>query len=101
MARCSQGETLADEALLTGESRPVPRGVGAAVIAGSHNLNAPVLVRVERTGAETRFAQIVALMEQAATSRPQLGATGRPPGPTISHRCPAGSGWRCCLLVVE
>lgn len=67
-----EGETLADEALLTGESRPLPRGVGAVVIAGSHNLNAPVLVRVERTGAATRFAQIVALMEQAATSRPQL-----------------------------
>jgi Cu2+-exporting ATPase len=67
-----EGETLADEALLTGESRPLPRGVGAAVIAGSHNLHAPVLVRVERTGAGTRFAQIVALMEQAATSRPQL-----------------------------
>ncbi len=67
-----EGETLADEALLTGESRPLPRGVGAAVIAGSHNLNAAVLVRVERTGTATRFAQIVALMEQAATSRPQL-----------------------------
>lgn len=67
-----EGETLADEALLTGESRPLPRGVGAAVIAGSHNLNAAVLVRVERTGAQTRFAQIVALMEQAASSRPQL-----------------------------
>jgi Cu2+-exporting ATPase len=67
-----EGQTLADEALLTGESRPLPRGVGAAVIAGSHNLNAPVLVRVERTGGDTRFAQIVALMEQAATSRPQL-----------------------------
>ncbi len=67
-----EGDTLADEALLTGESRPLPRGPGAAVIAGSHNLHAPVLVRVERTGADTRFAQIVALMEQAATSRPQL-----------------------------
>lgn len=67
-----QGQTLADEALLTGESRPLPRGVGAPVIAGSHNLNAAVLVRVERTGAQTRFAQIVTLMEQAASSRPQL-----------------------------
>jgi Cu2+-exporting ATPase len=67
-----EGETLADEALLTGESRPLPRGLGSLVIAGSHNLNAAVLVRVERTGADTRFAQIVALMEQTATSRPQL-----------------------------
>ncbi len=67
-----EGATLADEALLTGESRPLPRGVGATVIAGSHNLHAAVLVRVERIGDDTRFAQIVALMEQAATSRPQL-----------------------------
>jgi len=67
-----QGQTLADEALLTGESRPIPRGAGEAVIAGSHNLAASVLVRVDRTGADTRFAQIVALMEQAASSKPQL-----------------------------
>jgi P-type Cu2+ transporter len=67
-----QGQTQADEALLTGESRPVPRAVGDVVIAGSHNLSAVVLVRVERAGAQTRFAQIVALMESAATSKPQL-----------------------------
>lgn len=67
-----QGHTQADEALLTGESRPVPRSVGDAVIAGSHNLSAVVLVRVQRTGGQTRFAQILALMESAATSKPQL-----------------------------
>jgi Cu2+-exporting ATPase len=67
-----EGETQADEALLTGESRPVSRGRGSAVIAGSHNLAASVVVRVERTGAQTRFAQIVALMEAASTSKPQI-----------------------------
>lgn len=67
-----EGQTHADEALLTGESRPLPRGPGAAVMAGSHNLSATVLVRVERTGEDTRYAQIVALMEEAAQSRPQL-----------------------------
>ncbi len=67
-----EGQTLADEALLTGESRPLSRGVGAPVIAGSHNLAAAVLVRVDRIGADTRFAQIVALMEQAASSKPHL-----------------------------
>ncbi len=67
-----EGQTLADEALLTGESRPLSRGVGAQVIAGSHNLAAAVLVRVDRIGADTRFAQIVALMEQAASSKPHL-----------------------------
>jgi P-type Cu2+ transporter len=67
-----QGATLVDEALLTGESHPLPRTVGAQVVAGSHNLLATVWVRVLRLGADTRFAQIVRLMEGAATSKPQL-----------------------------
>lgn len=67
-----QGNTLADESLLTGESRPLPRGEGGVVIAGSHNLSAAVIVRVKHTGDQTRFAQIVALMESASTSKPQL-----------------------------
>ncbi|MGQ0709728.1 MAG: heavy metal translocating P-type ATPase [Rhodoferax sp.] len=65
-----EGRTTVDEALLTGESSAVLRGVGDAVIAGSHNLGAPVTVRVTQTGADTRYAQIVALMESASTSRP-------------------------------
>ena len=68
----THGDTLVDQSLLTGESRPVPRGVGSGVVAGSHNLAAPVQVRVERTGADTRFAQIVALMQSAATAKPRL-----------------------------
>lgn len=64
------GATTVDEALLTGESRPLARTTGMAVIAGSHNLSASVEVRVQRTGKHTRYAQIVDLMESAATSRP-------------------------------
>ncbi len=67
-----QGETLADEALLTGESKPVAHAVGSTVIAGSHNLSSVVQMRVERVGAQTRFAQIVALMESASTSKPPI-----------------------------
>ena len=67
-----RGDTSVDEALLTGESRPVTRVVGDEVISGSHNLTVPVLVRVERVGDETRFAQIVRLMESASTTRPML-----------------------------
>lgn len=66
------GRTQVDEALLTGESEPLARGVGQGVIAGSHNLAASVLMQVLRTGRETRYAEIVALMEQAATDRPRL-----------------------------
>jgi Cu2+-exporting ATPase len=67
-----QGGTLVDESLLTGESQPLARGVGGTVIAGSHNLSSVVQVRVERLGDQTRFAQIVALMETAATSKPAI-----------------------------
>lgn len=66
------GQTRVDEALLTGESKPLSRERGAPVIAGSHNLSAAVQVRVERLGNDTRFAGIVALMEQAALNKPQL-----------------------------
>jgi len=67
-----EGSTLADESLLTGESRPLPRQQGSLVIAGSHNLSAAVVVRVDLTGNQTRFAQIVSLMESASASKPQL-----------------------------
>jgi Cu2+-exporting ATPase len=50
----------------------VARGQGSTVIAGSHNLGAPVLVRIERVGGQTRFSQIVALMESASVEKPQL-----------------------------
>jgi len=65
------GETRVDEALLTGESRPLARGPGAQVLSGSHNLSSTVQMRVERAGETTRFAQIVALMESAADTKPQ------------------------------
>ncbi|MDD2547183.1 MAG: cation-translocating P-type ATPase [Burkholderiaceae bacterium] len=68
----TRGHTQADEALLTGESTPVVRPWGSRVIAGSHNLLAPVEVRVEGVGAQTRFAEIVALMESASLQKPRL-----------------------------
>jgi len=65
------GTTMVDEALLTGESRALHRAVGGQVVAGSHNLSATVLVRVQCLGAQTRFAQIVALMESASLTKPR------------------------------
>jgi P-type Cu2+ transporter len=67
-----EGETRIDEALLTGESQPVVRTAGQGVVAGSENLTGVVVVRVERTGSQTRYAEIVALMEQAAVEKPRL-----------------------------
>ena len=67
-----RGTTTADEALLTGESTPLARGVGDTVIAGSHNLSGVVEERVDRLGEDTRYAQIVALMTEASTTKPRL-----------------------------
>ena len=67
-----QGQTLADEALLTGESRPQARGVGDSVVAGSDNLSGIVTVRVVQVGEGTQFSQIVSLMENASLEKPRL-----------------------------
>ena len=68
----TEGRSRADEALLTGESRPVPKQPGDAVIAGSLNLGAPLTLRVKRLGADTRYEAVVALMRSALTQRPAL-----------------------------
>jgi Cu2+-exporting ATPase len=66
------GQSRVDEALLTGESTPLLRSPGLAVVAGSHNLSGAIEVRVARTGRQTRYADIVALMEQASMAKPRL-----------------------------
>ena len=66
------GETQVDEALLTGESRPLPRVSGQPVLAGSMNLTATVEVQVTSLGKQTRFGQMVALMESASVSKPSM-----------------------------
>lgn len=69
-----EGQTAADEALLTGESAPVPKRAGDAVVAGSVNAGAPARVRVERVGADTRFEAIVSMVRDALTQRPAAAA---------------------------
>lgn len=68
----TDGSTLVDQALLTGESKPVSRAVGAQVIAGSFNLTGVIEVRVEKAGADTRFAAVLALVRSAAATKPRL-----------------------------
>ncbi len=71
-ANIVQGETQVDEALLTGESKPLPRSPGEHVLAGSLNLTGTVEVQVLSVGKQTRFGQMVALMESAAVSKPSM-----------------------------
>jgi len=71
-AQVLEGASAVDEALLTGESQALARGVGDTVLAGSHNLGATLRVRVTRVGPDTRYAQILTLMASAATDKPQM-----------------------------
>ena len=65
-----------DEALLSGESAPVTKRSGEPLIAGSVLENGPILVRIERTGADTTLAGIAALVGRAAAERPRLQMAG-------------------------
>jgi P-type Cu2+ transporter len=64
-----EGETNIDEALVTGESVPVTKGPGGAVIAGSINRSGSVRFRATAVGADTTLAQIVDLVQQAQNSK--------------------------------
>jgi Cu2+-exporting ATPase len=66
------GDSAADESLLTGESRPVSKSVGDLLIGGTVNTSSPLVMRVERVGGETRLAAIQRLMERAAAEKPRL-----------------------------
>lgn len=65
-----QGRTQVDESLLTGESVPLSRAPGEAVVAASVNVGAPVVMRVDRVGADTRYDAIVSMMREAMSQRP-------------------------------
>jgi Cu2+-exporting ATPase len=64
-----QGQTSINEAMLTGESRPVEKREGDRVIAASINGEAAITVEVQRTGDETYLAQVIELVRQAQESR--------------------------------
>jgi Cu2+-exporting ATPase len=61
-----------DEALISGESKPLARQRGDAVIAGSMAIDGPVLIEVQRIGADTVLAGIVRMVTRAAGERPRL-----------------------------
>lgn len=70
--RVSEGESHANEALLTGESTPVAKSRGAVVTGGSLNIDSPLMIDVVQVGDATRLGAIRALMERAAAERPSI-----------------------------
>jgi len=65
----TEGRTTVNQALLTGESQPVEKGPGVAVLGGSVNGEAAITLRITRTGSETYLAQVVELVRRAQQSR--------------------------------
>ncbi len=63
------GATSVDQALLTGESRPINVEQGDPVHAGSVNVASTIRVRVSATGEHTRVGRLMRLVEEAAQRR--------------------------------
>ncbi len=64
-----EGASALDESMLTGESLPVEKGVGATVIGATLNTSGSFVMRAERVGRDTALAQIVTLVERAQGSK--------------------------------
>lgn len=67
--KVTEGLTSVDESMLTGESMPVEKKAGDAIIGGSINKNGTIQYRAEKVGKDTALAQIIKLVEDAQGSK--------------------------------
>ncbi len=63
------GQTTADESMITGESIPVEKSPGDTVVGATVNKNGAVRFRADKVGKDTALAQIIRLVEQAQGSK--------------------------------
>lgn len=66
-----EGKTSINEAMITGESKPVSKGEGDDVIGGSINGEGSIKIKVEKTGDETFLSQVVKMVREAQESKSQ------------------------------
>ncbi len=64
-----KGTTTINESMLTGESEPVLKELGAEVIGGSINGEGSVTVEIKKTGKESFLSQVMDLVEEAQSTR--------------------------------
>lgn len=72
----TEGASAVNEAMLTGESLPVEKQLGAKVFAGTANLNGRLVMRVTATGESTALAHIIAAVQRAQSSRADIQRLG-------------------------
>jgi Cu+-exporting ATPase len=68
------GRTAADESMITGESMPVSKAPGDAVIGGTVNRSGLVLVLAQGVGADSMLAKVVRLIEDAQVAKAPIQA---------------------------
>ena len=68
------GTTEVDESMMTGESRPVPKGVGDPLVGATINGSGYVEMEATRVGADTMLSAIVRLVERAQTEKAPIQA---------------------------
>jgi Cu+-exporting ATPase len=64
-----EGRSSVDESMVTGESMPVTKDVGAKLIGGTMNQSGSFMMRADKVGRETMLARIVAMVAEAQRSR--------------------------------
>jgi P-type Cu+ transporter len=65
----TEGISSVDESMVTGESMPVEKAIGARVIGGTINGTGSFLMKADRVGSDTLLSQIVRLVREAQRSR--------------------------------
>ncbi|MFL0805391.1 MAG: heavy metal translocating P-type ATPase [Agarilytica sp.] len=68
------GESSVDEALLTGESKPVLKGASQSVFAGTLNGESRLIVEVTAVGNQTHLASIERMVDRALLDKPKIVA---------------------------
>ena len=68
----TEGHSSVDESMLTGESMPVEKTIGASVAGGTMNQTGSFLFTATRIGRDTALAQIIKSVRQAQSSKPQI-----------------------------